>query len=185
MADNPALLAAIFSAAATACAAYATWSAPRAAAKLAEALRRDAERHDQRQRQKLAVFATLMQERADISSENSVRALNLIDIAFNDSRTVREAWAELYLAFSTKPYQQPIVDERLRRLLAAVAKDIGIADELRTDDLGRVYIPVVQAQDRFIKNMQRQQLLANLQSQSPPAASATGSEDALWPPRPD
>lgn len=184
MSEKLTLLIAIFSAIATAFAAFATWSAPRAAAKLAESLRRDAERHDQRHRQKLALFAALMQERADISSENGVRALNLIDIVFNESRQVREAWSELFLAFHIKPYQQHVVDERLRKLLGVIAKDIGLADELRTDDLGRVYIPTVQAQDHFIKNMQRQQLLASLQSQNPPQASATVS-NTLWPPKPD
>lgn len=66
MTDPFTLAAAAFSAIATALAAFATWSAPRAAAKLAESLRRDAERGQERQRNKLHVFATLMQERAAI-----------------------------------------------------------------------------------------------------------------------
>src|SRR5450759_5219819 len=102
MTDHLTLLTAIFSAIATGLAAYATWRAPTAAANLAESLRRDAEQQDQRQRQKLSVFATLMQERAQIHSENSVRALNLIDVVFNESREVREAWSELFLAFYMK-----------------------------------------------------------------------------------
>src|SRR5208282_1748992 len=99
MTDGLSLLAAIFSAVATGLAAFAAWSAPRAAAKLAESLRREGERHDALQRNKLQLLATLMQERAQIYSENGVHALNLIDVVFNDSREVREAWAELFLAF--------------------------------------------------------------------------------------
>jgi hypothetical protein len=185
MTDNLTLLTAIFSALATGFAAYATWMAPRAAAKLAETLRRDAERQNERQKHKLHVFAMLMQERAQIHSENGVRALNLIDVVFNDSREVREAWSELFLAFHMKPLLQHVIDERLRRLLSAIARDIGLADQLRNDDLGRVYFPVVQAQEQLIKDMQRQQILASLQGQNAAGASAPDLQNTLWPPKPE
>jgi hypothetical protein len=185
MTEKIALLTATFSAIATALAALAAWRAPTAAARLAESLRRDAERYDERQRRKLSVFATLMQERAQIYSDNGVQALNLIDVVFNESRQVREAWSELFLAFQMKPLLQHVIDERLRKLLGAIAKDIGLADELRNDDLGRVYFPIVQAQEQFIKNMQRQQILANLQGENPAGASAAGLQNTVWPPKPD
>ncbi len=153
------------------------------AAKLAETLRRDAERDAERRKQKMYVFSLLMQERAQIHSENGVRALNLIDIVFNESREVREAWSELYLAFYMKPLVQHVVDERIRKLLGAIAKDIGLADELRNDDLGRVYFPVVQQQEQLIRDMQRQQALASLQGQS--AAGATDLLNTVWPPKPE
>jgi hypothetical protein len=35
-----------------------------------------------------------------------------------------------------EPLVDHLIEERLRRLLAAIARDIGIADHLRTDDLG-------------------------------------------------
>jgi hypothetical protein len=85
MSDAFSLAAAIFSAIATGLAAFATWRAPTAAARLAETLRRDSERAQERQKNKLHVFAMLMQERAAIYSENAVRALNLIDVVFVDS----------------------------------------------------------------------------------------------------
>jgi len=97
------LITAIFSTIATGLAAFATWHAPRAAAKLAEALRRDSERVQERQKNKLHVFAVLMQNRAEIYSEDAVLALNLLDVVFSNSRTVREAWAELFLIFSANP----------------------------------------------------------------------------------
>lgn len=184
MTDAIALAAAIFSAIATAFAAYATWNAPRAAAELAESLRRDAERHNERHKLKLQVFSTLMQERAQIHSDEGVRALNLIDVVFNDAREVREAWAELFLAFYMKPLVQHVIDERLRKLLGAMAKDIGLGDQLRTDDLGRVYYPVVQAQEQFIKDMQRQKILTSLQAQGAAGASAAALPTSPWPPKP-
>lgn len=174
---------AIFSAIATALAAIATWRAPTAAAKLAESLRRDAEHDHERQRQKVAIFSTLMQERARIYSEESVRALNLIDVVFNESRDVREAWSELYLAFGMTPLQQHVIDERLRRLLAAISKNIGLADGLRSDDLGRVYRPIIQEQEQFIKDTQRRQMLISLQASN--AGSANTTQNSLWPPKPE
>jgi hypothetical protein len=184
MTENLTLLTAFFSAVATGFAALATWAAPRAAAKLAESLRRDGERQSERQRHKLHVFATLMQERAQIHSDKGVRALNLIDVVFNESREVREAWSELFLAFHMKPLVQHVIDERLRRLLGTIAKDIGLSDELRTDDLGRVYFPIVQAQEQFIKDMQRQQIMASLQGQEAAGASTPALENTPWPPKP-
>jgi|SRR5580692_6587388 hypothetical protein len=184
MTEAIALVAAVFSAIATGFAALATWSAPRAAAKLAETLRRDGERQNERQRLKLQVFSTLMQERAQIHSDNGVRALNLIDMVFNDTREVRDAWSELFQAFHMTPTVQHVIEERLRKLLGAIAKDIGLADQLRPDDLGRVYYPVVQAQEQFIKDMQRQQILAGLQGQNAAAASAATLPTSIWPPKP-
>lgn len=76
MTDYLTLTTAIFSAIATGLAALATWQAPRAAAKLAEALRRDSEQIHERTKNKLHVFATLMQERGAIYTENAVRAVS-------------------------------------------------------------------------------------------------------------
>ena len=183
MSDPFSLIAAVFSAIATAFAAFATWQAPRAAAKLAEELRRDSEHANERRRSKLDVFAKLMQERAAIWSATGVGALNLVDIVFHDSREVREAWAELFLTFSVKPLPPHLLEERLRRLLVAMAKDIGIGDGLRTDDFGRVYHPDVMAQERLIKDLQRQQTLKSLQGGGSPAANTAPS--TLWPPNPE
>jgi uncharacterized protein DUF6680 len=180
------LITAIFSAIAACLAAYATWKAPTAAARLADALRREGDRAQERHRSKLAVFTTLMQERAAFYSENGVRALNLIDVVFNESREVREAWADLFIAFnpnSNIPYH--VQEERLRRLLAAMAKDVGLAEQLRTDDLSRVYFPTALAQERFIRDMQRQQTPARLQDQILPTASTATPQNTLWPPRPE
>ncbi len=156
-----------------------------AAAKLAETLRRDAERSSERQRQKLYVFSMLMQERAQIHSDNGVRALNLIDVVFSESPEVRDAWAELFAAFHLKPLPNHVVSERLLRLLSAIAKDLGLANELRSDDLSRVYFPVVQEQERLIKDMQRQQTLARLVGENAAGASDASAPNTLWPPKPD
>jgi hypothetical protein len=100
MSDYYGIATAVFSAVATGFAAFAAWQAPRAAAKLAESLRRDAEKAQERQRSKLQIFVTLMQERAAIYSETAVKSLNLIEVIFSDSREVCDAWVELFAVFS-------------------------------------------------------------------------------------
>lgn len=185
MTDPYTLAAAIFSAIATAFAALAAWNAPRAAAKLAETLRRDSERSQERQRNKLHVFASLMQERSAIYSETGVRALNIIDVVFHDCHPVREAWAELFLTFALKPIPDHLLEERLRKLLAAMAADIGLGENLKTDDFGRIYSPTGIVQDRFIRDMQRAQAIASLQNQQAPASNTIHNPQNLWPPKPE
>jgi hypothetical protein len=185
MSDAATIATAVFSAIATGFAAFATWQAPRAAARLSEQLRRASEHAQERQKSKQQIFGMLMQERAAIYTEDGVKALNLIDVVFHDNREVREAWAELFLIFNTNPLPPHVLEERLRKLLSAIAKDVGLGESLRTDDLGRVYSPNAITQDRMIKDMQRQQVLASLQGRSSPAANVASSEGNIWPPKPD
>jgi hypothetical protein len=185
MTDILALFAAVASAVATFFVAYASWRAPRAAAELAESLRRAAESINERKRQKFFILATLMQERAAIYTENGVRALNMIDVVFNDSRAVREAWAELYLAFNNQQLMRgPGHDDKLRQLLAAMAEDVGLADQIRTADLSRVYFPEALSQERLIRDLERQQALARLQGNASPSANTAPQVAQLFPPPP-
>jgi len=182
MSEVISLLAAVFSAIATGFAAFGSINAPKVAAKLAESLRRESEIHNERQKHKMNVLSMLMQERAQIYSENAVQALNLIDIVFNDSPEVREAWSELFLSFQIVPIVPHVTDERLRKLLGAMAKDIGLSDKLRNDDLGRVYHPEIRAQEQFIKDTQRKLTLTSLLGQN--STIANNSSQTPWPPKP-
>lgn len=176
---------AIFSAIATVLAAFATWQAPRAAAKLAEALRRDADRAHERHRNKLQIFALIMQERSEIYSDEAVKALNLIDVVFSDAPKVRDSWAELFSTFNTNPIPLHFVEERLRKLLITMAEDIGFGDTLRTDDFGRFYMPLPVAQGRMIRRLQREQLLSSLTSHGSPATNTAAVDNTPWPPKPE
>jgi hypothetical protein len=166
-------------------AAFATWRAPRSAAELAESMRRSSERDTERRRHKLHVFASLMQERASIASVEGVRALNLIDVIFHDCRQVREAWAELYLTFdSMQKIPSHVQDERLRKLLAAMANDLGLGNDLRSDDLGRVYYPNALAEEEYVRQLERRATKARLEGQAPTANTAP-QQQLPWPPKPD
>jgi hypothetical protein len=179
-----ATLSALASAVATGFAAYASWRGPRSAAEIAERLRRDAESHNERKRQKFWVFATLMQERSAIYTENAVRALNMIDAVFHDVRPVREAWAELFLKLNSANMQSSGCADELRKLLTSIANDIGLANEFGHADAARVYIPNALAQERMVRDLERQQALARLQGSSPTANTAQ-QVPAVFPPRPE
>ncbi len=184
MTDFIALSSAFLSLLATAAAAIAAWRMPKAAALLAESLRREGDITSEKYKNKLQVFSALMQERAAVYSENGVKNLNLVDVIFNDVPPVREAWAELYKAFEHRPPPPDYVyNERLQKLLAAMALDLKLADKLRIDDLARVYHPTAMAQDKIIKDVQRQNLWLSLQS-SPPAANVQQPPNP-FPPKPE
>jgi hypothetical protein len=100
---------------------------------------------------------------------------------------VRDAWAELFASVHLRPLPQHVLNEKVLRLLSAIAKDIGLADDLRSDDLTRVYRPIVQEQEQFIRDTQRQQTLARLQSENAASASDAGAAlpNPVWPPPPE
>ena len=181
---NPAVIAAFLSAVAAIAAAVATWRAPISAARMAEQLRRQGDNELEARRFKLNVFALLMQGRAELASEDTVRALNSIDVAFNKSVPVREAWAELYQALGIAPMQNHVVEERVRKLLREMAQELGIADTLRLDDFARTYFPTALAQDREMRALQRRETLKQLTGPAAPEQNLADPSASLWPPKP-
>lgn len=187
--QNPATLAAFLSAVAAIAAVIATWQGPRSAAKLAEQIRRDTERENERRRMKLQVFSTLMQERATIASIDSVRMLNSIDFVFSDSPRVREAWADLFSIFHTSESIHPqLREDKLRNLLKEMGADIGLSDRLKVADIGRIYYPNALAQEEELQMLRREQALLQIRSQGqqqlPSPSGANEVQLAKFPPRP-
>lgn len=176
------LLTAGLSALATLFAALAAWRAPQTAARLAEQLRRDGEVRSEERRLKHYIFATLMQERAAVYSSDSVRAINLIDVVFSDSVKVREAWAELYNAFSDRQASEFDKQNKLRGLLREMASDIGMSDKLRVDDFGRVYFPNALAEEEEVRMLERKNALERLKG---PASAQKALTFDPFPPKPD
>jgi hypothetical protein len=184
---RPELLAAFFSAIATLFAAYATWVGPRSAAKLAEKIRQENDKSIEKRRTKLSVFGALMENRAAYHSFDSVRAFNLIDIAFNDSPAVRDAWAEFFLALDeSRKVPEHEKSNLFRKLLSEMSIDLGLSDRLRIDDFGRVYFPKALADEEFINAMRRKEALDLLQGQKSPSANTAIQfiDNGLYPPPP-
>ena len=138
-------IAAVSSAIAALAALFVAWRAPIAAATYAEALRASGAKQDQERQLKFFVFSEMLKARGIRITGDSVAAMNLIDLAFSDSPSVRDAWAELYTAYST-PGRETFAQEKLHRLLLAMAEDIGLSSSLRTDDFERYYYPNILAE---------------------------------------
>jgi hypothetical protein len=172
---------ALLSAIAASAAAIATWRAPISAAKLAEKLRRQADIATDQKRFRLNVFAQVMQGRAEIWSEDTVRAINSIDVAFNDVPADREAWAELFQALSSNEIAVHVREERLRKLLKEMSLSLGLADTLRLDDFARVYFPTAVQEDRQLRDLQRRAALRQLTGEPATQQVALPSK---WPPAP-
>ena len=178
---DPPTVAASLSAVAAIAAAIATWRGPLSAARMAETLRHAHETANEARRAKLHVFANIMQSRAEIYHEDSVRALNLVDVVFSKCIPVREAWAELYQALNLGPGHDSLIEERTRKLLKAMAMEIGLADDLRLDNFARIYFPTAIAQERQWRQLERQSAIARLTGGNRTAENAASD---LWPPRP-
>jgi hypothetical protein len=182
---SPSIVAASLSAVAAIAAAVATWRAPISAAQTAERLRRQGDSELESRRFRLNVFSAIMQGRAELASEDTVRALNSIDVAFNMSNSVRESWAELYQSLNTSPWQAHVVEERTRKLLREMAQHLGISDTLRLDDFGRTYFPTALAEDREMRALERVAALKRLTGQTTPEQNVATDLTSLWPPKPN
>jgi hypothetical protein len=183
-----AALAAGLSAIATGIAAWTAYMGPLRAAELAERLRSSGDSRADKTRAKLHILAVLMAYRKSYWLGEPVNAFNLIDVAFNDCRDVRSAWSELHLAFKNE-IPEHVREERLRKLLGAMSKDLGLSDELRTDDFGRVYLPEASVEEQLVSMYQRRAALARFESGIIQPSTNTTNSDAsspsLFPPRPD
>lgn len=97
----------------------------------------------QKKMDKKRIFTILMSKRYEISAEDSVEALNMIDVVFYKSDKVRKAWRdfnETTKAPESETKNQNISDKHLR-LLEVIAEDIGYK-EIRWDDIKQYYYPV-------------------------------------------
>ena len=98
---------------------------------------------NQAHQEKVRVFSKLMSKRYDITAEECVEALNMIDVVFYKDEKVRNAWHEFKNATDmpdTEAKPQVITDKRLK-MLEVMAESIGYKN-IRWDDIKEYYYPV-------------------------------------------
>ena len=98
---------------------------------------------NQIRQEKVRIFTILMSKRYDITAEECVQALNMIDIVFYEDEKMRAAWREFKNATDlpdTEMKPQIITDKRLK-MLEIMAESIGYKD-IRWDDIKQYYYPV-------------------------------------------
>lgn len=97
---------------------------------------------NQIQQEKVRIFSTLMSKRYDITAEDCVQALNMIDVVFYKDEKVRTAWRDFKNATDmpdTEAKPQVITDKRLK-MLEVMAENIGYKN-IRWDDIKEYYYP--------------------------------------------
>lgn len=98
----------------------------------------------QKRRDKLEIFRALMMNRGIAWTIETVRALNIIDIAFSDDSMVRTRWKEYYnlLCIQTpNDMQCKQVQEAQDKLLEAMAHSLGYKEQVTWETIQNPYIP--------------------------------------------
>lgn len=101
------------------------------------------QKKSQAKNEKIKIFTILMSKRYDITAEESVNALNMIDVVFYESEKVRSAWKSFLEATNLpdSPTKNPTINDRHLKLLEVIAENIGYK-EIRWDDIKQYYYPV-------------------------------------------
>jgi hypothetical protein len=96
--------------------------------------------------EKKVIFSTLIATRHSPINDQTVRALNMIDVVFYKNKNVRRLWREYYdmlhntglnndLGYKTRQTKN-------LELITEMAKDLGYGKEITALDVERVYYPV-------------------------------------------
>lgn len=109
---------------------------------------------------KMKIFETLMSYRYMISAEQSVHALNSIDVIFYKDKGVRRAYSEFLSETEKKPEMRPNIDDKHLKLLEEIAKVLHLKD-IHWDDIKHSYYP-----SGLSEKLQEETMLRKLQLQS-------------------
>lgn len=94
---------------------------------------------------KMKIFETLMAYRYMIASQESVHALNSIDIVFYKDENVRKAYADFLNETAKKLEFNPNIADKQLKLLEEMSKTLGLRD-IHWDDIKQIYYPTGLAQ---------------------------------------
>src|SRR5262245_53978591 len=135
--------------------AIAVFSAPMATLWIAGKLQRRSDSY----KAKLDILSTLMGLRHAPLSDESARALNLIDAVFTDNPAVREAWTRYYTSL-LDPNQNvgpgyAIREEKRRDLLLEIVKALGLSGKISSAELLRGYISVSAFETAQVAGLER------------------------------
>lgn len=92
---------------------------------------------------KIHIFTTLMANRYDITSEECVGALNMIDVIFYQDSDVRAAWRAFKDAtdMPDSEAKPQTINDKLLKMLEVMAASIGYS-KIHWDDIKQYYYPV-------------------------------------------
>jgi hypothetical protein len=91
------------------------------------------------------LFSTLIATRHSPLTDESVRALNMIDVVFSSSQRVRQLWREYYDMLHNEGLNNPAGwaarSRKHLELITEMAKVLGYGKEISHLDVDRVYYP--------------------------------------------
>lgn len=111
-------------------------------------------------RKKMDIFETLMSYRYMIFNQESVNALNSIDIVFYKDEAVRKAYAAFLNETGKKPEFNPNTADKYLKLLEEMSKSLGLKD-IHWDDIKQCYYP-----NGLAEKIQDEQMLRKVQIQN-------------------
>lgn len=148
---------------------WATFRAPRLAARFAEQLRVETQAELERRASKFNVFTILMTNRAAIASPASVMALNAIDVAFMDAPEVRAAWRRFHQSIIPENNLGHTTSERYLTIIERMAAHLGLSDQISIKDIETSYYPKSMSDADIAIMLETRHKIA--QFQAPPALS--------------
>ena len=98
----------------------------------------------EKRKDKMYIFKTLMTSRIYLWTEESIHALNLIDVIYSKDETVRSAWAKLLEAYSSAEQSDLMAKKRqdlMYKLLEKMAKTLGYKEEITLETIQNPYVP--------------------------------------------
>lgn len=98
------------------------------------------QRKTELRQKKMKVFETLMSFRYMISAQESVNALNSIDVVFYKDKRVRKAYTDFLNEAGKKPELDPNIQDRHLKLLEEMSISLGLKD-IHWDDIKQSYYP--------------------------------------------
>jgi len=105
------------------------------------------------------VFGTLIGLRHEQLSLEATRALNLIDAAFVDDASAREAWTRYYTALNDPNMNAgagfSIREERRRDLLLEMVKALKLTHKISSAYLLRTYLPTFVVENTHVALLER------------------------------
>lgn len=144
------------------------------------------QRRSDDRRNKLQLFGTLMAQRHDPFSGETVKALNLIDAVFVNDPEVREAWTRYYAALSDQALNEgtgaSIREDKRQDLLLTMVKALGLSRQVTSADLLRGYMPTWANEATLIAVMQRRAALEEINRRLNPGGPTAGNGAANPPP---
>lgn len=124
---------------------------------------------------KMRVFETLMAYRYMITAEESVKALNSVDIIFYKDKAVRQAYRDFLSEADKKPELNPNIADKHLKLLEMMSKSLKLG-EIYWDDIKHTYYP-----KGLSEKLQEETLLRKMQIQNAAVAIEHNEKQANTP----